>query len=148
MPDDTFAEVERETLRRLAHYTRSIDSKDWSALTEVFAPECVKQRLGLNGLSGEVDVSGGEAIIADIAKGLGGGGATQHFLGNHGDEAESLTYVRAFHRGAGQKRELSLEVMGEYIVGWNRRPDGWRAVRWCLRIIDSLGDPDAVRPSA
>lgn len=150
MTHATFAEVERETFRRLAHYTRSIDAKDWTALDEVFAADCVKLRLGLNGLNGETGVSGGQAIIADLAAGLGACGATQHLLGNHalasldGDEAESRTYVRAFHRGAGDKRDLWLEVMGEYLVGWKRLPEGWRAVRWALRIIDSLGDPRAV----
>jgi len=154
MPDEAFAEVERETFRCLAHYTRSIDSKNWTGLTEVFAADCVKQRLGLDGLSGEVAVSGGQAIIDDLAKGLGGCGPTQHLLGNHvlaaldGDSAESRTYVRAFHRGAGAKRDLWLEVFGEYVVSWQRRPEGWRVVRWALRIVDSLGDPRAVSSSS
>jgi hypothetical protein len=150
MPSETVAEVERETFRLLAHYTRCIDAKDWAGLSDVFAADCVKQRLGLDGLSGETAVSGGQAIIRDIAAGLGGCGATQHLLGNYvlssfdGDNAESRTYVRAFHRGAGQKRDLWLEVMGEYIVGWKRLPEGWRVARWALRIVDSLGDPRAV----
>lgn len=154
MPGETFADVERETFRRLAHYTRCIDAKEWKGLTEVFSADCAKVRLGLDGLSGEVAVSGGQAIIDDLAKGLGGCGATQHLLGNHalsaldGDRAESRTYVRAFHRGAGEKRDLWLEVLGEYVVGWKHLPEGWRVVRWALRIVDSLGDPRAVSPAA
>ena len=47
------AELERATHRVLAHYTRSIDSKNWLGLREVFADDCVKERLGLDRLSGE-----------------------------------------------------------------------------------------------
>ena len=147
-------ELERETFRRLAHYTRSIDAKDWTGLSEVFADDCIKSRLGLDGLSGEAGVVGGEAIIADLSAGLGRCGPTQHLLGNHavkaldGGEVESLTYVRAFHRGAGQNRDLWLEVLGEYQIRWRLLPAGWRAVNWSLRICSSIGDPHAVSPAA
>jgi hypothetical protein len=153
MPVDTFAEVERETFRRLAHYTRCIDAKDWAGLSEVFDADCGKYRLGLDGLSGEPELTGGQAIIDDLAASLGTCGPTQHLLGNHalslldGADAESRTYVRAFHRGAGQRQALCLEVMGEYLVAWRHLPEGWRAVRWTLSIIDSMGDPRAVSPS-
>ena len=150
----TLREAEDETFRCLSHYTRCIDAKDWPALDRVFAPDCVKERLGLDGLSGEVAVTGGQAIIDDIAAALGRCGPTQHLLGNHvltrleGDEAESRTYVRAFHRGAGDKSELWFEVMGEYVVGWRRQSEGWRVRKWALRIVSSLGDPRAVAPGA
>ena len=41
---------------------------------------------------------------------------------------------------------LWLDVMGEYLVAWRCFPDGWRAVSWTLRIIDSIGNPRAVSP--
>ena len=146
------AALERETFRRLAHYTRAIDMKDWGKLSEVFAGECAKYRIGLNGLSGELELTGGETIIRDLATSLGRCGSTQHLLGNHvaellgGGEAESSTYVRAFHRGAGQNQDLCLEVLGEYVVRWRLLAEGWRAVRWSLRVIDAIGDPKAVAP--
>jgi hypothetical protein len=147
---DDLAELERVTYRVLAHYTRSIDSKNWVGLSEVFAEDCIKERLGLDGLSGEVLMAGGEQIIADLSESLGTCGPTQHLLGNHvvslhdGDEVESLTYVRAFHRGAGSNAQFWLDVVGEYRVRWRLLPEGWRAVRWCLQIFNSTGDPRAV----
>jgi len=144
------AEFERETYRVLAHYTRSIDSKNWAGLGDVFAEDCIKERLGLDRLSGEVLMSGGAQIISDLSTSLGACGPTQHLLGNHvvslqGDgELETLTYVRAFHRGAGSNAEFWLDVVGEYRVRWRLLPAGWRAVRWCLQIFDSTGDPRAV----
>lgn len=52
----------------LAHYTRCIDSKNWAALSEVFADD-IKERLGLDGLSGEALMAGGERIIAELCDG-------------------------------------------------------------------------------
>lgn len=144
------AELEQATYRVLAHYTRSIDSKNWAGLCEVFAEDCIKERLGLDGLGGEVLMTGGAQIIEDLSASLGACGPTQHLLGNHvvslqGDgEVESLTYVRAFHRGAGSNAEFWLDVVGEYRVRWKLLPAGWRAVRWCLQIFNSAGDPRAV----
>ena len=54
------AELEQATHRVLAHYTRSIDSKDRLGLREVFADDCVKERLGLDRLSGEALMAGGK----------------------------------------------------------------------------------------
>lgn len=146
------AEIERETLRRLALYTRSIDARDWSRLSEVFSGDCVKERVGAEGFGNcEPLMSGRDRIIEDLKINLGNCGPTQHLLGNHevevlDGEVESRTYVRAFHRGAGRKQELWLDIMGEYRVRWRPLTDGWRAVRWSLRIIDSVGDPEAVTP--
>jgi hypothetical protein len=148
------AELERATYRVLAHYTRSIDSKNWVALGEVFADDCIKQRLGLDGLSGEVLKVGGAHIIADLSASLGACGPTQHLLGNHvvslsgGDEVESLTYVRAFHRGAGSNAQFWLDVVGEYRVRWRQAPAGWRVTSWCLQIFNAVGDPRAVAPES
>lgn len=152
MPHKDIESIERETYRVLAHYTRCIDGKAWSGLAEVFDETCVKERLGIDGLSCEAGIAGGAAIIADIAASLGRCGPTQHLLGNHaarsldGGEVESLTYVRAFHRGAGSRADLWFEVMGEYRLRWRRGDAGWRVTRWSLRIVDSLGDPRAVSP--
>jgi hypothetical protein len=144
------AELERATYRVLAHYTRCIDAKNWTGLGEVFANDCVKERLGLGGLSGEVLMAGGAQIIADLSASLGVCGPTQHLLGNHvvslneQGEVESLTYVRAFHRGAGKNAEFWLDVVGEYRVRWRQSSADWRASRWCLQIFDAVGDPRAV----
>jgi hypothetical protein len=143
-------EIERETLRRLTLYTRSIDTRDWASLSAVFADECVKERIGEEGVGiPSSQVHGGREIIADLARNLGRLGPTQHLLGNHSvelvsDEAESRTYVRAFHRGAGERRALWFEVLGEYRLRWRRLPEGWRVVRWSLRMVDTLGDPEVV----
>jgi hypothetical protein len=145
--------IERETLQRLARYTRSIDGRDWEGLNEVFAEDCVKVRVGADGVTDSQPLlRGGQAIIEDLERNLGRLGPTQHLLGNHeverlGGEVESRTYVRAFHRGAGDKRSLWLDIMGEYRIGWRQTPQGWRAARWSLRIIDSVGDPAAVAPA-
>lgn len=147
---DDLTELERATYRVLARYTRSIDSKHWAGLGEVFAEDCVKERLGLDGLSGEVLMAGGTNIIADLSTSLGACGPTQHLLGNHAvslnqdGEVESFTYVRAFHRGAGRNAEFWLDAVGEYRLRWRMTPSGWRVARWCLQIFNSVGDPRAV----
>lgn len=151
---DDVAEIEAATFRVLAHYTRSIDSKDWAGLSEVFTDDCTKERLGLDGLSGEVLIAGGQQIITDLSDSLGACGPTQHLVGNHvvslydSGEAETRTYVRAFHRGKGSNSAFWLDVVGEYRIRWHLLPVGWRAARWCLQIFDSIGDPRAVSRAA
>jgi hypothetical protein len=80
MSEIDLAGLERETFRRLAHYTRSIDAKDWDTLSEVFADDCVKDRRGIDGLSRGAVVTGGGRIIEDLSVSLGKCGPTQHFL--------------------------------------------------------------------
>ena len=94
-------------------------------------------------------MSGRYQIVEDLKTNLGNLGPTQHLLGNHQaemleGEVISRTYVRAYHRGAGGNRELWLDILGEYRVQWRLLTDGWRAVRWSLRVIDSIGDPRVV----
>jgi hypothetical protein len=144
------AEIERETLRRLTLYAHSIDGRDWASLSDVFADDCVKERIGEEGVGiASSQVLGGRVIIEDLARNLGRIGPTQHLLGNHAakivdGEVESRTYVRAFHRGAGERQALWFEILGEYRIRWRRLPDGWRAVRWSLRMVDAVGDPAAL----
>jgi hypothetical protein len=144
------AEIERETQRRLAIYTRCIDAREWTRLSEVFSEDCVKERLGTEGVSAcETAISGRSRIVEDLKTNLGRLGPTQHLLGNHEVEVRdgeviSRTYVRAYHRGAGRNLGLWLDILGEYRVQWQLLADGWRAVRWSLRIFDSLGDPKVV----
>jgi ketosteroid isomerase-like protein len=130
---------ERELLRAMGRYARALDARDWQALDSVFAPEAVAH------YSGDEPRNGRTAIVQSIRGYLDGCGPSQHLLGNFeadvdGERAMSRTYARVFHRGREGKAHLSLETIGEYVVRWERRAEGWRAVRWELRIAANVGD--------
>ena len=92
-----------------------------------------------------------DAIVKSIRGYLDGCGPSQHLLGNFvadvvGDVATSRTYARVYHRGRADRAHLSLETIGEYVVRWERRSEGWRAVSWELKIFANVGDASIFGP--
>jgi hypothetical protein len=134
----------REVEVALGRYARACDSRDWAQFDAVFAPDAFADY-------GEFQLQGREAIVASIRSFLGGCGPSQHLLGNFvittaGKSADSLCYIRAFHRGKGDKAHLTYEVFGEYQGHWRRLPEGWRAVEWTMRVSCEIGTRDVLGP--
>jgi len=135
----------REIQQAMGRYARALDSRNWALLDTVFDP-------AVQGIyAGQASAPGRTGIVAGIRSHLDGCGPSQHLMGNftaaiHGDEAESQTYIRVFHIGRGKKSDVSFESFGEYDVRWRRTPDGWRAIRWELKIFMNLGDISILGP--
>jgi hypothetical protein len=128
----------REIEVALGRYARACDRRDWAAFETVFAPDAAAD------YAGEFQLQGRDAIVASIRSHLGGCGPSQHLLGNFvittaGKSADSLCYVRAFHRGRGDKAHLTYEVFGEYEAHWRRLPEGWRVLEWVMRVHCETG---------
>jgi hypothetical protein len=134
----------REIEVGLGRYARACDQRDWAGFDAVFAPDAIADY-------GEFQVQGREAIVASIRAHLGACGPSQHMLGNFviatsGKSADSRCYVRAFHRGAGEKAHLLYEVFGEYDAHWRRLPEGWRVMEWIMRVICETGSREILGP--
>ncbi len=131
-------------IERLADVAAALDTRDWARLGALFTASATGY-----------GVSGREAILARVREHLGGCGPSQHLLGNHrvqlalgGDEdrAQSLTYGRILHIGAGEQSGLSYECFGEYSDLWTRTPEGWRIDSRRFHITFDRGDFRTLQP--
>jgi hypothetical protein len=134
--------AEREIRRLMSLYARACDERRWDLADQIFAPDVESSFNPGKGRQGVVD---------SWKQHLGGCGPTQHLMGSmlidvNGVRATSRTYVRAFHRGKGEKAKLLWDLTGEYSSEWQRRPEGWRATRWVLRTITSEGSMSVLGP--
>lgn len=133
---------DRETLvDLLARLAAAIDARDWPFIRSLL----------VDGVEA-YGAHGPDAVIERMQAHLGGVGPTQHLLGNHrvrvdGDRAQSSTYARVHHVGAGPMAGSSYECMGEYDDHWSRGPDGWQLTRRRFDIRISLGDFAVLRPA-
>lgn len=137
--------AERDIAHAMNRYARALDTRDWTLLDTVFAPD--SQAV----YGGNPAQAGRGAVVNGIRAHLDGCGPSQHLLGNFsvevaGDEADSRCYVRVYHIGKGSKASLYFETFGEYIVHWRHGTEGWRAVRWELRVFMNLGDISVLGP--
>ena len=137
--------AEREIAHALYRYGRSCDERDWAGFDRVFADDADADY-------GEAyQFQGRSAIVASIRSLLGGCGPSQHLMGNPetavtGDTALSRVYIRAFHRGAGEKAHLTYECMGEYYASLRKLPEGWRVVHWRMRVDAERGTQEVLGP--
>jgi ketosteroid isomerase-like protein len=119
---------EREITHGLGRFARILDGREWHAVGDVFAYDVT-----FNYGDG-VERAGIDAMRAQFQQFLDVCGPSQHLLGSivitvTGDTAISRAYVQARHKGKGGKEHLFVDSNGEYIDGWERRPQGWRIVR-------------------
>lgn len=134
---------EREILRRLGRFARVLETKDFSALGDIFAHDLVFD-YGQGG-----DQHGMAALEAWMHRSLDVCGGTQHLLGNitvdvEGDRAVSRAYVQARHQRVNELGGPIFDANGEYFDQWERRPEGWRIVRRDARWYVFHGDPAIV----
>lgn len=133
---------ERDIARVLVNFARILDSKDYSALSEVYAENIT------------FDYGGGEqhglvAIMELSRHHLDVCAATQHLLGSvridvDGDTAISSSYVQARHQGLGDKAHLFFDTNGQYKDWWERRDMGWRITRREAKWFAQVGDPSVI----
>lgn len=133
--DDRQAIIDR--LHRLA---AAIDERDWDTIRTIFSADATGY--GSTGV---------DAIVTTMGEHLGGCGPTQHLLGNHrftveGDHAQSLTYARVYHQGAGPMQGQYFECMGQYDDRWVRTDTGWRLSYRHFDMRITLGDFAVLRP--
>jgi hypothetical protein len=138
--------IEREIHLALCRFTRACDTRDWAAFDTVFAPDIFME------FPGFFAIEGAEAVIQSIRGQLGGCGPTQHLIGNlivtgAGKSADSRCYARAFHRGKGDKADITFEAFGEYVVRWRCLAQGWRAVEWTMAVQTELGSREIFGPA-
>jgi ketosteroid isomerase-like protein len=119
---------EREITHLLGRFARILDGREWGAVSDVFADDVT-----FNYGDGQ-EQSGIAAMRANFQRFLDVCGPSQHLLGSvvitvTGDTAVSRAYVQARHQGEAGKEHLFLDSNGEYVDGWERRPEGWRIVR-------------------
>jgi len=123
-------------------YATALDSRDWALLDDVFTPDAVcRFETG--------ELAGREALRDLVRHTVGGGGPSQHLLGNHhvvveGDAAHCVCQVRAFSAGTGSAVGRSYELLGEYRDQLVRTPDGWRIARREMRIHHEIGSRDVL----
>lgn len=130
---------ERDIVRGLGIFARTLDSRDWGRVPEVFADD-----ITFNYGDGR-EQAGMDALMDNFRRFLDPCGPSQHLLGSimvdvDGDSAVSRSYVQARHQGAAAKAHLFLDTNGEYIDHWQRRPEGWRIVRRDARWSIHQGD--------
>mgnify|MGYP003700406985 CR=1 FL=1 len=123
----------------LNRYATALDSRNWSELAEVFAPDATANYQGIG-------LCNGLGEIVELVKSvLGQCGPTQHLLGNvdvqvNGSEAQARCYLQAIHVGIGDYEGQILTVWGEYRDELRRTPAGWRIVYRELAGIHTEGD--------
>ncbi|MGH3349786.1 MAG: nuclear transport factor 2 family protein [Nocardioides sp.] len=130
-----------EIVDALARFAAATDARDWSAIRDLLTPDAVAYHR-----------TGPDAIVAVMSEHLGGCGPTQHLLGNHrvsidGDRAQSLSYARVYHVGAGPMVGSFFECMGEYDDAWVRAGCQWRLAGRTFETRIRLGDFAVLRPA-
>ncbi len=125
----------------LAEFAAATDARDWETIAALLTDDATAY-----------GARGPAAVVQRMQDHLGGVGPTQHLLGNHrvhldGDRAQSFTYARVHHVGAGPLAGSFYECMGEYDDRWVRTPAGWRITRRAFEIRISLGDWAVLRPA-
>lgn len=135
--------LERTLHGVLCRYARACDERDWSAMAQVFTPDC-RADYGLWHCANR------EAIVDMVRQHLGGCGPTQHLLGNLlvepiGESWRSRTSVRAAHRGAGELKALRYDALGEYTDDWVLTSEGWRIAYRRMTMALEMGDRSVLR---
>jgi ketosteroid isomerase-like protein len=123
----------------LGRFARILDGREWGAVGEVFADDVT-----FNYGDGQ-ERSGIAAMTTQFSRFLDACGQSQHLLGSiqvtvTGNTGLSRAYVQARHQGKGDKAHLYFDSNGEYIDGWERRPQGWRIVRRDVVWHMNMGD--------
>jgi len=138
-------ELERELHRVLCRYARGCDERDWEVMTEVFAENATAN------YGGEFELQGRPALVSMMRAHLDGCGPSQHLLGDlvvdvTGDVVTSRVYIRAAHRGAGDKAHLTYETFAEYQDRWVRTTAGWRIGHRVMKVNYEVGTRTVLGP--
>jgi len=125
-------------IETVTRYATALDAHDLAGLDSVFTEDVVCEL-------GGTPIRGREVLKKTLQRMLGGGGPSQHLLGNHvvrieGDTARCVSQVRAFSAGAGEAAGRTYELFGEYRDELVRTDEGWRIVHRELTVRHEIGD--------
>lgn len=130
--------LERELRHALVAYALLCDGRDWTLADRVFSEDA-------SATYGGHLLPDRTAILAMLRRHLGGCGPTQHLLGNlqvwvdGQGQVTSRTEVRASHRGAGARQDLTYDCMGHYADRWTHTPHGWRIAHRTMTVALEFG---------
>lgn len=121
--------AERAVREGLARFARVLDTKDWAALSDVFAADLTFDY-------GMGEQAGLAALTANMRRFLDVCGPTQHLIGSIAIEvgsdmrtATSRAYVQARHQRANDHGGAIFDSNGEYVDRWALCSEGWRIIR-------------------
>jgi hypothetical protein len=125
--------AERAIREGLARFARVLDTKDWAALSDVFARD-ITFDYGLG------EEAGLPALEANIRRFLDVCGPSQHLIGSitlsleaatpgQPPRAVSRAYVQARHQRRNDPGGAVFDSNGEYVDRWEQFPEGWRIIR-------------------
>jgi len=140
---------ERDIVAVATRYCRALDTKNWSLLADVFAPDATAH-LGRPNV-----IEGLDGIVDRVRTALSALDDSQHLVGNHEvtvdhddpDAATHRCYLQAQHVRAGVQGGANYLVGGRYDDRLRRTPDGWRIVHRTLTVMWTDGNIAVVRPS-
>lgn len=132
-PDVQDIMAERAIREGLAQFARVLDTKQWDALAQVFAPD-VTFDYGLG------EAAGLGALEANMRRFLDVCGPSQHLIGSITVSVErdasgvvrqavSRAYVQARHQRADDPGGAVFDSNGEYVDRWELGAEGWRIIR-------------------
>jgi SnoaL-like domain len=112
-------------------YTWALDTRDFAALHDVFAPDATADLR-------EVICADSDAIVERISHSLLRLDASQHLIGNQqvrieGDTATCRCQLQSQHIKLGTPGGDLLLIGGVYDDRLERRPEGWRIVHRVMR---------------
>jgi hypothetical protein len=124
-------------------YTWALDTRDFEALRDVFAPDATANLRG-------VECRGIDSVIARISGALLRLDASQHLIGNHqvridGDRATCRCHLQSQHVKLGTDGGDTLLIGGVYDDELARGPEGWRITHRVMRQVWIDGNPAVVR---
>ena len=144
-PDLNTLLEEREIYLALCRYARACDERNWDDLATVFTADMTGD-YGPN-----FQLKSRAELVAMCRAMLDGCGPTQHLLGNllverNGEELTSRCYVRAAHRGAGERAAQTLMVWAEYQDRWQHGSKGLRIIHRRMKVDFMQGEMAVLQP--
>jgi ketosteroid isomerase-like protein len=135
---------ERDIVAVALRYCRALDTKDWDALRDVFAPDAVGD------LAASTPQVGVDAIIARVSQALRHLDDSQHLVGNHevvvdGDTATHRCYLQAQHVRKAAVSGPNYLVGGRYEDRFVRTDAGWRIAHRQLTVMWTDGNVNVAR---
>jgi len=134
---------ERDIVAVVNRYCRALDTKNWTALRDVFLDDATA-RLGQPPI-----LTGIDAITGRIRTALGGLDESQHLVGNHevnvaGDTATHRCYLQAQHVREVAGGGPNYIVAGRYEDQFERVDAGWRIRHRTLTVMWTEGNQAVV----
>ncbi len=130
---------ERDIHQVVTRYCRALDTKDWAALDDVFAPDATGD------LASGSTLVGIDAIRDRIRNALHLLDDSQHLVGNHeiavdGDTATHRCYLQAQHVRRAAVAGPNYIVAGRYEDQLARTAVGWRITHRTLTVMWTEGN--------